>query len=186
MNPLARLAVLLACGGAFFGSAVAHAQDEAVIPDVPSIHVTDMPPPPVVKGYLQLGFDRLAGYEFRVVDRPATGRVPQASVDGGIPAVVRSWNGRKVDVTGYMVPLKMDKGLVVEFLLVRDMNSCCFGISPALNHFVMVKMAKGTAAIFERVVKVAGVFKVNTTFDPHGYIVAIYELTGENVVETAD
>lgn len=186
MNPVARLAALLACGSVFFGLAVARAQDEAVLPEVPSISVTDMPPPALVKGYLQLGFDRLAGYEFRVVDRPATGRVPQASVDAGIPAVVRSWNNRKADVTGYMVPLKMDKGRVVEFMLVRDMNSCCFGVSPALNHFVMVKMPKGTAAVFERVVKVSGTFKVNTNFDQHGYMVAIYELAGENVVETGD
>jgi hypothetical protein len=186
MNPATRLAAFLACGSAFLGPVLARAQDEVVVPDLPSIHVSDMPPPAVVKGYLQLGFDRLAAYEFRVVDRPATGRVPQASVDAGIPAVVRSWNGRKADVTGYMVPLKMDKGLVVEFLLVRDMNSCCFGISPALNHFVMVKMTKGTAAVFERVVKVSGTFKVNTTFDKNGYMVAIYEVAGENVVETGD
>jgi hypothetical protein len=186
MNPALRLAPFLACGIAVLCLAAARAQDEVVNPNIPTVLVTDLPPPAVVNGYLQLDFDRLAGYEFRVVDRPPTGRVPQASVDAGIPAVVRSWSGRKADVTGFMVPTRMEKGLVVEFLLVRDMNSCCYGVSPSLNHLVLVKIPKGTTAVFERVVKVSGLFKVNTNFDKNGYMVAIYELAGEKVIATED
>ena len=186
MNPVIRLCLAGAGAVAALAGPALHAQDEIPVPTEPPLAVTEMPPPEVVKGYLQLGFDRLSGYEFILKNRPATGKPPQALINAAIPEVVRSWSGKKADLTGYMVPTKMDKGLVVEFLMVRDMNSCCYGVSPALNHFVLVRMAKGVAPVFERVVKVSGTFKVNTTFDDHGYMVALYEVTGEKVVATGD
>ena len=87
----------------------------------PSIYTNE---PPVVEGYIQLGFDRLAGFPFKTYehgpgwhhDNP---RRPGSSA-GRIPDAIKKLDGQKVSITGYMLPAKMSiKGLVVEFLLTR-------------------------------------------------------------------
>jgi len=40
-----------------------------------------------------------------------------------------------VAVTGFMLPTKMDKGLVTEFLLVKESMMCCYGVMPKINEW---------------------------------------------------
>ena len=144
------------------------------------------PPPTAVKGYLQLGFDRLAGYDFVMKEQPMDHSLPRYTGQDQIPDVVKSWSGKKADLKGFMVPTRLEKGLVTEFLLLRDQSTCCYGANPSMNHFVVVKMAKGVAPAGDKVVKVSGTFKVNTNYDAFGIMTGIYELAGEKVVEAGE
>jgi hypothetical protein len=186
MNPVARIVTTLAIGLGAVALSPATAQvgsDPAA--DSP-LSVNDLPPPTVVKGYLQLGFDRLAGYDFEVKSQPTDPKQPRWTGQEQIPDVVKGWSGQKAELRGYMLPMRLEKGLVTEFLLMRDMSTCCYGATPSMNHFVVVKMAKGVAAVPEKVVKVSGIFKVNTNYDPFGIMTGIYELAGEKVVEAGE
>jgi hypothetical protein len=140
----------------------------------------------VVKGYLQLGFDRLAGFDFVVKDQPTDRKAPRWTGDDQIPDVVKSWNGKKAEIKGYMLPLRLEKGLVTEFLVMRDLSTCCYGAAPSMNHFVIVKVAKGVAPVSEKTVKVSGTLQISTSFDAFGIITGIYQMTGEKVVESSD
>src|SRR5437868_1204970 len=84
--------------------------------------LADLPPPQMEDGYLRLGFDRLASYHFVAppYDPAANAKMPQATGEDQIPQAVKAWSGKKAIVTGFMLPVKMDGGLVVEFLLVKD------------------------------------------------------------------
>jgi hypothetical protein len=165
--------------------AVAQNPSAPTVDDAP-LSVSEMPPPAVVKGYLQLGFDRLAGYDFVVPQQPADRKAPRLTGQEQIPDVVKSWDGKKAEIKGFMVPTKLEKGLVTEFLLLRDQSTCCYGASPSMNHFVVVRLAKGVRPVPENVVKVSGTFRVGTTFDAFGFMVGIYQFEGEKAVETKE
>jgi hypothetical protein len=158
------------------------AANGAAMEGVPAVEL--MPEPTVVKGYLQLGFDRLAGFPFETQPQPSDRKAPRWTGADLIPEVVKSWSGKKAELKGFMLPTRLEKGLVVEFLLMKDQNSCCYGATPSMNDYVIVKLAKGVPSEQDKVVKVAGTFKVETSFDSFGIMTGIYRLEGEKVTSS--
>ena len=55
-----------------------------------------------------------------------------------------------------------------------------------MNHFVVVKLAKGVPSVSEKIVKVSGTFQINTSFDAFGIMTGIYQMAGEKVVEVGE
>lgn len=138
--------------------------------------------PEMENGYLKLGFEHLASYTFTPppFDPLAAPNVKPPTGEEQIPSAVKSWNGKKVLITGYMVPVKMDKGLVTEFLLMRNTMSCCFGGVPNMNEWVIVKMKKGVQPLMDIPIAFYGELKVGAMFE-NGYMTGLYELEGEKM-----
>jgi hypothetical protein len=143
-----------------------------------------LPAPQVENGYLKLGFEQLASYTFNppAFDPAANPNAKPPTGEEQIPAIVKSWNGKKAMITGYMVPVKMDKGLVTEFLLMRNTMACCFGSVPNMNEWVIVKMKKGVQPMMDVPVAFYGELKVGAMFE-NGYMTGLYELEGEKMGE---
>ena len=171
----ARLA-LAACAGALGASLLAQ--------DPPPAAMKPLAPPQVENGYLKLGFDQLASYPFNAppFDPAADPKAKPPTGEEQIPPAVKSWNGRKAVITGYMVPVKMDKGLVTEFLLMRNTMACCFGTVPNMNEWVIVKMKQGVQPLMDVPVAFYGELKVGAMFE-NGYMTGLYELAGEKMGE---
>lgn len=140
--------------------------------------------PKVENGYLKLGFEHLASYTFTPpsFDPAANPNVKPPTGEEQIPAGVKAWNGKKVVITGYMVPVKMEKGLVTELLLMRNTMACCFGTVPNMNEWVIVKMKKGVQPMMDVPVAFYGELKVGALFE-NGYMTGLYELDGEKMGE---
>ena len=136
-------------------------------------------------GYLRLGFDRLAGYKF-IPPAFDPGADPAAKPPTGeeqIPAGVKAFNGKKAIVTGFMLPVKMQDGLVTEFLLVKDPMMCCYGQVPNMNEWVVVKMLKkGVKPLMDVPISFYGELKVGAMFE-NGYMTGLYLLDGEKMGE---
>jgi hypothetical protein len=146
----------------------------------------DLTPPQVEDGYLRLGFDLLASYHFVAppYDPAANGKTPQPTGEEQIPAAVKAWSGKKAIVTGFMLPVKMDGGLVVEFLLVKDPMMCCYGVVPNMNEWVVVHMTKGgVKPLMDVPVSFYGELKVGAMIE-NGYMTGIYLLEGERMGKT--
>lgn len=143
-----------------------------------------MPAPQVENGYLKLGFEQLASYTFNPpsFDPAADANAKPPTGEEQIPPQVKGWNGKKAVITGYMVPVKMDKGLVTEFLLMRNTMACCFGSVPNMNEWVIVKMKKGVQPMMDLPVSFFGELKVGAMFE-NGYMTGLYELEGERMGE---
>lgn len=139
-------------------------------------------PVAVENGYLRLGFDRLASFKFTPppFDPAADASKPQPTGEEQIPEVVKSWSGKKAIVTGFMLPVKMDGGLVVEFLLVKDPMMCCYGVVPNMNEWVMVRLAKGVRPLMDVPISFYGELHVGAMFE-NGYMTGIYRLEGEKM-----
>jgi hypothetical protein len=143
------------------------------------------PAPEVVNGYLKLGFDRLASYKFTppAYDPATKPDAPIPSVEDQIPSAVKKYDGQKAMVTGFMLPVKMEGQLVTEFLLVRDPMMCCYGVTPQMNEWVVVKMVKGGVhPLMDVPISFYGQIRVKEMFE-NGYMTGIYLLEGEKMGE---
>ncbi len=139
--------------------------------------------PELDNGYLKLGFDRLSGYRFvpPAFDPVADAKNPPTG-DEQIPAEVKNWNGKKAVITGFMLPVKLEKGKCVEFLVMANQMACCFGSVPNMNDWVVVRMKSGTPVIQDVPISFYGTLKVGAMFE-NGYMTGIYELDGEKMGE---
>ena len=98
----------------------------------------------------------------------------------GMPKRVKDLDGKKVMMTGFMLPIdEVEK--IKEFLLVQSLWSCCYGQPPDINGIVRVVMPKGkTTDYFFDPLKIVGTFKVEATV-MDGYCVDIYQLHVESL-----
>ncbi len=162
--------VALAAAG-WLGSAV-RAADEAKSPAAP-------------EGYAKAGFDVLASYTFvpAELDPSAPPGTPPPSGAKQIPPHVQALDGKKVLVTGYMLPTKVEKGLVKEFLLVSSPMLCCYGQTPQVNEFVVVNMgANGVKPVMDTPVQFLGKLVVKEMYED-GFLTNIYSLAGEKMAK---
>jgi hypothetical protein len=176
-----RLSLLTVAVSLLSGFAIAQSEDPSALKAPASAAV---PTPTMEHGYLKLSFEHLASYSFTPppFDPLATPNVKPPTGEEQIPNEVKGWSGKKVLLTGYMVPVKMDKGLVTEFLLMRNTMSCCYGGVPNMNEWVIVKMKKGVQPLMDVPVEFYGQLKVGAMFE-NGYMTGLYELVGEKMGE---
>lgn len=142
---------------------------------------------PPADGYEKVGFDRLASYAYTAPETEGTApKAPSPSGASQIPAAVRALDQQKVAVTGFMLPVKMDGGLVKEFLLVKDPMLCCYGVMPKLNEWVVVKMVgKGVKPLMDIPITFEGKLQVGEMYE-NGYLTGVYLLEGNRMVETKE
>jgi hypothetical protein len=99
-----------------------------------------------------------------------------------VPASVKALHGRAVDLVGYMIPYG-NPDAVVEFVLVKDIGSCCFGQAPLPHHVVECRFEEGKAVAY-----VPGPVRVRGTFrlEEHRmgeYLVSVFAMTVSDCVE---
>lgn len=156
------------CGGVF----------EATAADAPT-------PRPLeeVDGYVKADFEQLA--TFKITPPPFDPKAKPGSAGPSlgdqIPAVIRQLDGRKAIVTGFMLPIKMEGGLVTELLLMRTQMLCCYGVMPQVNEWVLVRMTKGVYQLVDVPVSFGGVLHVKELYE-NGFLTAIYTLDGERML----
>jgi len=98
----------------------------------------------------------------------------------GMPKRVKELSGKKVLMTGFMLPIDEVQN-IKEFLLVESLWSCCYGQPPDINGIVRVVMPKGkTTDYFFDPLKIIGTFKVESTV-MEGYCVDIFQLHVESL-----
>ena len=98
----------------------------------------------------------------------------------GMPKRIKDLSGKKVLMTGFMLPIDEIQN-IKEFLLVESLWSCCYGQPPDIHGIVRVVMPKGkTTDYFFDPLKIIGTFKVEATV-LDGYCVDIYQLHLESL-----
>jgi hypothetical protein len=140
--------------------------------------------PKTEDGFLQVGFDKLASFNYEVPDGPVQtkeGAGGAALKADQIPKEVKALDRQRVALQGFMLPLKVENGLITELLVMRDQSMCCFGTVPKINEWVSVKMTgKGVKPIMDQAVTLYGRLKVGEILE-NGYLVGIYEMDGERM-----
>jgi hypothetical protein len=145
----------------------------------------DFSKPDVVKdGLAQLGWDKLSGFKFEVYEVYSETNMGRALLksDDTIPEPMKAYDGRRVSVSGFVLPLRTKAGLATEFLFLRDQGTCCFGPQAQINHFIRVKYPRGIKVGEPVPWKVSGTIRVGEIYT-QGYLAGIYQLEAEAAVE---
>jgi len=134
--------------------------------------------PALVNGYFQVSFDKLSAFHYIMPDEVSPTNQPPADQ---FPPAIKALNEKPIALRGFMLPLKVDQGLVTEMLIMKDQSMCCFGTSPKINEWVSVKMSeKGVKPVMDQPVTLFGKLKVGEMRE-NGYLVGIYELMGDKM-----
>ncbi len=131
-------------------------------------------------GYWDVSFEHLASFAFAA---PAADAKPKPGSVEQIPANVQHLGGKRVRVSGYMLPMKLERGFVTEFLIIRSPMVCCYGVVPQPNEWVVVKMsarAKKVPPLMDVPLNFYGMLHVGDVYEDNLFA-GIYELDGEKV-----
>lgn len=156
----------------------------AVPPPAPTNSETVTAPPATSGGYATVGFEQLSGYQIEISDDllgPQTNKTV-LTADGQIPEPIKELNNKKISLRGFMLPLKVEGGLVTEMLIMKDQSMCCYGSTPRINEWVSVKMKGGVKPLMDEPVTLMGTLKVGETRE-NGYLVGIYAMDGDKMAE---
>jgi hypothetical protein len=105
----------------------------------------------------------------------------EPGTSGSIPDNVRALDGKRVCISGYMLPIRMENGLVKDFLLLRNQMMCCYGRQPEPNEWVVVKMAgPGVPGKMDTPLSLYGTLHVGEMFENHVFE-GLYQLDGEKI-----
>ena len=99
-----------------------------------------------------------------------------------VPPAIASLNGASLRLSGYMLPVEMDGENVATFILVRNQAMCCFGRTPEMNEWVMVRFRGGSSVPMnmDRPISVSGNFEVGEELE-EGAVVSLYRMVAERV-----
>ena len=145
---------------------------------------------PLLPGYVGVGFEKLATFDFTLTDALVKG-APQDGVASApparqIPEDIRKLDGQRVGIRGFLLPVKMDDGLVVEFLLMRDRSFCCYGAPPKINQWITVHLnGRGVKPVMDQVITVYGTLHV-AEMRENGFLVGIYALNADKITGLPD
>ncbi|MCW5558078.1 MAG: DUF3299 domain-containing protein [Verrucomicrobiae bacterium] len=136
-------------------------------------------------GVTMVGFDKLSAFKYEVPEEgtgaSASAAAPATDPDTQIPESVKAYNGKRVSLKGFMLPLKVEQGLVTELLIMRDQSMCCYGAVPKINEWVSVRMtSKGVKPVMDQAITMQGTLKVGAIRE-NGYLVGIYQMDGEKM-----
>jgi hypothetical protein len=126
-------------------------------------------------------FEKLSSFPYVVVDS-GTGatdaEIEVAKKRDQIPAPIRDYDRKRVALTGYMLPLKLEKGLAKSFILMKDVSTCCYGASPKMNEYLVVTMKdKGIEPIQDIPVVVVGTFQISEQYEG-GFLTSVFQMEG--------
>lgn len=125
-------------------------------------------------GSFQVGPAGETRYEASASDTPAS--------PTKIPADVRAFDGRRVQVTGFMNPIEFDGDGVKNFALTAIPGGCCYGAIPRLNEWVVVTMPEGQRADYAYYdpVTIFGSISIGELYED-GVILSLYRMTPEKI-----
>lgn len=144
------------------------------------------PKPAASSGATPANFDVLSGYSIEVSDDllgPVTNDLPAVAekTNALIPKPVRELSNKSVSIKGFMLPLKVEGGLVTELLVMKDQSMCCYGTTPKLNEWVSVKMKnRGVRPLMDAPITLFGTLHVGEMRE-NGYLTGIYRLDGDRM-----
>ena len=143
--------------------------------------------PSLPPGCEKLGFETLAAFPFKVTPEMADGSndlaVASAATREKIPAAIQALDNHFVAIRGFLLPLKMNDGLAIEFLLLRNQNMCCFGSVPKVNEWIAVEPAgQGVKPVMDQPITIMGRLRVGEVRE-NGYLVGIYRMAAATVIQ---
>ena len=139
----------------------------------------------VTKECQSISFDILADYDFGTLDWSGGSQSNQfiaTQIEQIIPESIKALDNQQISVTGFVLPIETDGERIDSFLLLRDLQMCCYGTLPELNEWIYVEVPNHLEAknlISDTPIKVMGTLQVEPRFKDD-FLLSIYSLTFSN------
>jgi len=137
-------------------------------------------------GFQNVTFNLLSGFDFSLTKEMADGTAgpaeTAAQAQAQIPPRVQTLDGKEVAIRGFLLPVTMNNGLTVEFLLMRNQSMCCYGVPPRINEWITVRVTgRGVQPVMDQPITVAGTLHVGP-IQENGSLAGIYRLDARKIV----
>jgi hypothetical protein len=130
-----------------------------------------------------VAFAELSSFPYTASDRK---REKSESRQDPIPREIRALDGKRIQITGYMVPLQFREGKIESFYLSRAGFQCCYADAPKATDFIRVSLPPGQFVPMADLARVSGVLEVGEEWNSAGWVDSVYRLRAESVApETA-
>lgn len=128
--------------------------------------------------YQAVSWKELASFPYAPSVRPSS----KVKKPVHIPPSIHRLDGTPLRLSGYMMPVEMDGENVATFVLVRNQAMCCFGRTPEMNEWVMVRFRGGSSIPMnmDRPISVSGNFEVGEEIE-EGAVVSLYRMVADRV-----
>ncbi|MCC6740272.1 MAG: DUF3299 domain-containing protein [Planctomycetia bacterium] len=133
--------------------------------------------------YPDVLYDTLAGFTYVIPPRRKEGDTTKYPEQ--IPEDIRALNGRKVCVVGWILPTAWDEDRMTEFLLMRNIPQCCFGIVPMMNEWIVVTVPPDLPSPEHKLTPTAveGIIEVGEA-EVDGWVQSLYRMKAHNILMT--
>ena len=127
----------------------------------------------------------MADYDFGTLDWSGGSQSNQFianQIEQIIPESIKALDNQQISVTGFVLPIETDGERIDSFLLLRDLQMCCYGTLPELNEWIYVEVPNHLEAknlISDTPIKVRGTLQVEPRFKDD-FLLSIYSLTFSN------
>ena len=126
--------------------------------------------------YKSLSFSKLSSFKY------VEPKENEAAKSSSIPQEILALNGKKVAISGYMLPYQVDdNGYVSQFSLNGNYDMCYFGAPVSINEWVMVLTnTEQKVKYTHKPITVLGTFEVGEQF-VDGEVSSVYRIVLERV-----
>ena len=152
------------------------------LPVVPASPVAPVAPPAAPADDKTLGID-FSKLGFIPAKDPVDSKTGQPHYNDQLPAAIKAYDGRKVRIRGYLMPVKMEGNEVREFLIMAGQMSCCYGTPPRFWEFIVARMKTDAAPnLMDRPLTFEGTLRVGDVYD-NSYWTQLYTMECTAVIE---
>ena len=148
-------------------------------PVAPALHSLDTPATGVAEAKdapneaVGLDFMKLS---FVPEKDPVDTKTGQPRYAAQAPAAIKAYDGRKVRIRGFLMPMKMEGNEVREFLIVASQMSCCYGTTPRFWEFIAAKaVGEPVPNMMDRPLTFEGTLHVGDVYE-NGYWTQFYTM----------
>lgn len=140
------------------------------------------PGAPDKDGYLGVPIPYLASFEWEKPQRAGVFEMQQSaapqSYELKVPEELLAFDGKKVAVEGFMIPLDASMEGVRRFAMVPSRAACCWGVKPDVDEWVIADMGEERRATLYKDMRVTayGTLRVRPETDEDGWLVGVFSM----------
>lgn len=142
-------------------------------------------------GYLELTFEHLNDFEYEPPPgtrltylAPPTPSDQDRPFEMRIPERIRNLHGQEIAILGFMMPMAGTVDALTEFILVRSMMICCYGVAPEMTEWILVEASAGQKIPYRRNIPVVirGKLEIEEDID-RGFVVSLLKMKADDQIE---
>jgi hypothetical protein len=134
----------------------------------------------LIREYKPITFNSLGDF-FYYTPEPGERPNPEMVKESRIPDKVKALNGRKIAISGYMMPIDQNQEGSREFMLNGNTDMCGFGGPTSINQWIVVKYTGGGRVPYTHLLmSVFGELEVGEEYKD-GWLISIYRMKAKAV-----